>query len=171
MKILNKCSRSAHFSSVIMEIWISGVTAGIGITHMRWRHHQSELGGNSSTLYWMVGWFPRNLPVKFHQTSYLSHLFRAVRIESQFDIYFRNINNWNNWSKLNEEFQNFRSAGKYQVHIHSAQLVTCWECLIEFSSKNFVFPPSPNPDKEQRIQCTYNLTFRRVCAEKFAVET
>jgi hypothetical protein len=148
VKRLNKCKRSAQFYSVIMEIWISGVTAAFGITHMRWFHHQFELGGNSSTLRYWVGWFRRKLPVNFrHQTSYLSHVFRAVRIKSQFDIYFTNIKQLNKkWSKLNEEFHIFRSVGKSQVHIHNAQLVTCWEYLIEFSSKNFVFPPSPNPN-------------------------
>ena len=125
-----------HFCSVIMEICISGVTAVFGITHMRWLHHQCELGGDSSTLHYFVSCFPRKLPVNIrHQTSYLSHVFRAVCIESQFDI----SQSWNKWikvsyicSKLNEGFQIFRSSGKYQAHIHKAQLVTCWELLIDF---------------------------------------
>jgi hypothetical protein len=129
------------------SICISGVTAVFGITHMRWLYHQFELGGNSSTLHYCVGWFRRKLPVNFrHQTSYLSHIFRAVRIKSKFDIHFTNIKQLNKtWSKEKEEIQILRSVGKCQVHIHNAQLVTCWQCLLEFISKNFVLRPPPNP--------------------------
>jgi len=90
MKTLNKRSRSTHFCSVTTHIWISGVTAVFGITHMRWIHQQSELGGNSSQLHYGIGKFHRKLPVKFHhQTSYLWHVLSAVNKKSQFDIYFK----------------------------------------------------------------------------------
>jgi hypothetical protein len=151
MKTLNKCRRPAHFWSVIMSISISDFTAVFGITHTQLLHHQSELGGNSSTLLFRVGWFRRKLLVKFrrHQTSYLSHVFSAVNMNSQFDIYFTsrktqlNIINYIR-SKFIRQFQIFRSVGKCQVHIHKAQMDKCWACLIEFSSKYFVSPPSPN---------------------------
>jgi len=50
------------------------------------------------------------------------------------------------WSKLNEVFQIFQSVGKCSFHIHKAQLVKCWEFVIEFGSKHFVSAPSPNPN-------------------------
>jgi len=151
VKTLNKCSRSSHLWRVIMHFWVSGVAEVLGITHMWWLHHKWELGGNSSTLHYWVGWFPRKLPVNFrHQTSYLSHVFRAVRIKSQFDIYFTQIKQLNKisytCSKLNEEFRIFRSVGNCSFHIHKAQLVKCWEFFIEFSSRHFVSAPSPNPN-------------------------
>ena len=63
---------------------------------MLWLHHKCELGSNSSTLHYWKVWLHRKLPVNFrHQTSYLSHVFRAVRIKSQFDIYFINIKQLN----------------------------------------------------------------------------
>jgi hypothetical protein len=63
---------------------------------MRWLHHQSELDGNSTTLRYWVRCFPKKLPVNFcHQTSHLSHVLAAVRIKSQFDIYFKHIKQLN----------------------------------------------------------------------------
>jgi len=67
-------------------------------------------------------------------------------MKSQFDMYFTsrktqlNITSYT-CSKLNRENQIFRSTGKCQVHIHKTQLVKCWECLIEFSSKRFNLHP------------------------------
>ena len=58
-KILNKYSRSTHFCSVIMHIWISGVTAVMGKIQMQWLHHQWELGVDIGFLRWRVGWFRR----------------------------------------------------------------------------------------------------------------
>jgi hypothetical protein len=90
MNTLHKCSRAAHFCSLIMYTWISGVIAYYGFLPMRWFHHQSQLGADRCSLRCLVGWLRRKLPVKFrrHQTSYLSHVFSAVSMKSQFDIYF-----------------------------------------------------------------------------------
>ena len=117
MKHLDKRSRSAHFFSVKMHIWISGVTAVSEFTHL-WRlHHQFEVGGNSSPLHYWVSWFRRNLPVNFRrQTSYLSHVLSAVNIKSQLGIYFTSRKTQLNktsctYSKLNEEFQIFGPLG------------------------------------------------------------
>jgi hypothetical protein len=55
---------------------------------MQWLHHQCELGGDIVLLRFRVGLFRRILPVKFHQTSHLSHVSSAVNMKSQFDIYF-----------------------------------------------------------------------------------
>jgi len=96
VKILNKRSRSWHFCAVIMHIWVSGVAEAFWVTYMWWLHHKCELGCNSSTLHCLISWLRRKLPVNFrHQTSYLSHVFRAVLIKSQFDIYFINIKQLN----------------------------------------------------------------------------
>ena len=165
--ILYKCSPSGHVASVIIHIWIPGVSAVWGFLPMRWLHHQSELGADRCRLCCLVGWFYRNVPVKVrHQTSHLSHVLSAVNMKSQFDIYFTNRKTQLNitsytWSKLNREFQIFQSIGKCQVHIHRAQLFKCWDCMLQFSSKHFVSPPSPNPHKAQHTQCKYKIKFRR----------
>ena len=77
------------------------------------------------------------LPVNFrHQTSYLSHVFTAVRIKSQFDNYYTGYNtteeNCVKWSELNGEFQMFHFDGEYSFLIHKAHLVKCWKFLIQF---------------------------------------
>ena len=131
---------------------------------MQWLHHQSELGGDTCSLRLLVSWFRSKLSVKFrhHQTSYLSHVLNAVNMKSPFDIYFicrktqLNITSYT-CSELNRKIQIFRSIGKCQVH--KAHLVKCWLCIIEFSSKYFVSPPSPNRNQDQHIHCTYNVVF------------
>jgi hypothetical protein len=160
-----------------MHIWISGFTAVFGITHMRWLHHQSILGGDTYNLRLPVSRFRRKLSVKFrhHQTSYLSHVWSAVNMRSQFHIYFTsrktelNITNTTG-SKLTGDFQKIRFIGKCPVNIHRAQLVQSWESLIQFSSTYFAYPPSPNCNYEQHIHCTYNVEFRRVCVANCNVE-
>ena len=89
---------------------------------------------------------------------------KCRKYKIQFDIYFSSRKTQLNITsctcyKLNRELQIFWSIGKCQFLIHKAQLVKCWKYLIEFSSKNFVSPPSPNPNKEQNRQCTYKLKF------------
>ena len=111
MKMLNKCSRSAHFCSVIMHIRISGFSAVFGIIRMQWLHHQCELGGDNGSLRFGVGSFRRMLPVKFLQkTFYLSQILIAVYMKSQFDIYFISGKVFidETCSKLN---QNFKYSG------------------------------------------------------------
>jgi hypothetical protein len=91
MKMLIKCSRSAHFCSLIMYIRISGFSAVYGILQVQWRHHQCELGGDIGILRFRVCSFRRMLPVKFlQQTSHRSHVLSAVNMKSQFCIYFIN---------------------------------------------------------------------------------
>jgi len=90
----------------------------------------------------------------------------CCKLKSQFDILFTSRKTQLNitsyiWSKLNREFQIFQSIGKCQVHIHRAQLFKCWDCMLQFSSKHFVSPPSPNPHKAQHKQCNYKIKFRR----------
>jgi hypothetical protein len=63
-----------------MEICISGVTAVFGATHMRWFHHQFELGGNSSTLHSWVGWFNRKLPVNFVTKHHIYHTYAELYV-------------------------------------------------------------------------------------------
>jgi hypothetical protein len=76
MKKLNKCSRSAHFCTVITYIRISGCSAVFRIPQVQWLHHQCELDGDNSSLPLRVGLFHRMLPVKFHhKTSYLSRTY------------------------------------------------------------------------------------------------
>jgi len=150
MKMFKKRVRTTHFWSVIMHIWISGFSDEIRIILVQWLHYQCQLGADNGILRYIVSLFRWKFLVKFHhQTSYLSHVLSAVNMKSQFDIYFINrkvfLNKTNyTWSKITREFQIFRSIGKCQVYIHKTQLVTCWECLIEFSSKYFVPPPSPH---------------------------
>ena len=106
--MLNKCSYSAHFCTVIMYIRISGCSAEFRIPQVQWLHHQSELDGDNGSLPIRVGLFRRMLPVKFyHKTSYLSHVLIAANFKSQFGIYFINVNVFLNktCSKLNHNFK------------------------------------------------------------------
>jgi hypothetical protein len=109
--MLNKCSRSAHFCSLIMHIRISGFSAVFGIIRMQWLHHQYELGGDNGSLRFRVCSFRRMLPVKFlQQSSHRSHVLCAVNMKSQFDHYFIGGKVYMNktCSKLN---QNFKYSG------------------------------------------------------------
>ena len=141
---------------------------------MQWLNRRSELGGNNGILSWWVGWLRRKLPVKFrpHQKSYLSHVLNAVNIKSQFYIYFTSRKTQINitCSKLNWELQIFGSIRKCQVYIHKAQLVKCWECLIQFVSKHFVSVPPANPNKAQDRQFKYKVKFTCFFATIFAVK-
>jgi hypothetical protein len=104
----NKCSHSAVFSSVIMHIRISGFSAEIRIILLQCIHHQCEPGDDTRILRYLVGLFRRMFPVKFHhQTSYLPHILSAVKMKSQFDIYFISGKVFLNktCSKLNKNFK------------------------------------------------------------------
>ena len=131
MKTFNKCSRPAHFCSVLMHVSISEITAVFACTHKRWFCHQCELGGDSGTLRFRVGWFRRKEPVKFrhHQTPYHSQVLIVANIKSKLVIYFTirktqlHITRCT-CSKLKRGIQIFRSTAKLQVHFtkHS------WKC-------------------------------------------
>jgi len=139
VKTLNKCIRSSHFCSVIMHIWFSSVAEVFLITHMWWLHHKCELGGNSSTLHYWVGWFPRKLPVNFrHQTSYRSHVFIAVRIKSQFDIYFINIKQMNK-IYIYEGY----SESKYSLRISFAHPRDCPFAHVQWFPLSIEKPQTP----------------------------
>jgi hypothetical protein len=72
MKILYKCSRSAHFWSIKMHIRILGFSAVFGISLVQWRHHRSGPGVDIGMVRLRVGLFCRMLHVKFHHKIIIS---------------------------------------------------------------------------------------------------
>jgi hypothetical protein len=108
MKMLNRCSRSAHFFSVIMQSRISGFSVVFGIIHMQWLHHQCQLGGDIRILLRRVRLFRRKLPVEFVIIHHISRkVLRIINMKSQFDIYFISVKVFLNQmcSKLKQKFK------------------------------------------------------------------
>jgi len=87
MKMLNKYSPSIHFYSLIMHIWISGVSADMGILPLQWLHHQSQLGGDIGILRLRVRWFGRMLHLNISSSSIIS-VAHSRCCEDEFTIWY-----------------------------------------------------------------------------------
>jgi hypothetical protein len=174
--MLNKCSRSADFSSLIMNIWISGVTGVCGYYYLHWLNRRSELGVNNGILCWWVGWFRKKLPVKFrhHQTSYLSHILSVVNIKSQFDIYFRSRKT--PLKKLAKHALNYTEIFKYSGALENVGFTFIkHSCLnVENSWLNWVqnilyLHPPQTLTTHKTGNLSKKVKFTRVCVTIFAL--
>jgi len=149
-----------------------------GITYMWWRYHHSKLSDDRGRLHFRVGWFSRKLPVEFRhlQTSYLSHVLRAVNMKSLFDIYLKSRKTQLNKTILSmfhikTRDSNIRFHWKISgSHSNKQTWSNAGNAFIEFCSKYISFPPSRNTKYKQHIQYTYNVKFRLVSVTIFPVK-